>query len=362
MIAGLLSFRRNDHLGGSAFITFASLWTAQGIFKLLTPLYGSESFFQASALSGLIAFCVIAMILFGASLTVNYVMPPVLVAMFVALIFECVGLYYSWARYIAGVCEMVIVIFGIYGTCASMLRGISQRYVWPGFGNAPVNVLLIKTKTAPKKKKENKKNTKYAEPMALGYMFNMVPAATLAFYCFGFASAYQLNFMWVLPVLSGQLFASYYAFLRQDLYHAFVFAVYLAVWIGKTGGEFMYTTDPTFTQSITRSPSLFGIWTTFFLVVCATVISLSRDVVAFCVNLSFLLLLTLGYEFIPITVSNYTFGVANVLLFLVSAYAGFSSLVNSIAEKPVIPVGWEIVSVDKLTSGFLKLRCALADG
>ena len=90
MIAGFLSFRRNDHLTGTAFTVFAALWFNQGTLNILsaTRLFND---FSKAVLPGLVDFMDVAIILFICSLFVNYIMPPVLAAMFMALVFECVG-------------------------------------------------------------------------------------------------------------------------------------------------------------------------------------------------------------------------------------------------------------------------------
>ena len=350
LISGVLSFRRNDHLSGTAFVTFSSLWTSLGALKILSAFYEQE-IIKNSSTGGLVGFILVAGILFGAGLIVNYVMPPVLIAMFLSLIFELVGLYYSWSLYVAGAFEMIIVIFGIYGACAAMFRGITQRYVWPGFGNAPVNVLLIKSKGKDNKKGE-KKNTKYAEPMALGFIGNIIPACILAFYGFGYITNFEIAMVWLLPAILCQLMASYYAFLRNDMFHAVSFSIYLVLWIGLTGSEYMFS--PTYPFGFSGpSHSVFGIWTAMILVMCLIGVSLTVDLISLSTNISILILMVFAFEFIPDESRGYTTAAASCLVIATSFYASLASLFNSIAEKPVIPIGGELVSQEKMES-FLK--------
>lgn len=354
LIAGVLSFRRNDHLSGTAFVTFASLWTCQGVLKILVGFYEQEIILNASA-GGIAGFILVAAILFGAGLIVNYVMPPVLVAMFLSLIFEMVGLYKSWALYVAGALEMIIVVFGVYGACAAMFRGITQRYVWPGFGNSPINVLLIKSKGKDTKKGE-KKNTKYAEPMALGYIGNILPASILAFYGFGYTTNFEIATVWLLPAIFCQLMASYYAFLRNDLFHAVSFAIYLVLWSGLVGTEFIFSSTNPFAFS-EHSHSVFGIWTAVILLICLVGVSLTVDIISLSTNISLLICLVCAFEYIPQESRGYTMAAASCLVILASFYASLASLFNSIAEKPVIPIGTELISQEKMRTFLTKATC-----
>jgi len=158
MIAGFLSFRRNDHLTGTAFTVFAALWFNQGTLNILsaTRLFND---FSKAVLPGLVGFMVVAIILFICSLFVNYIMPPVLAAMFMALVFECVGQFYNWGKRAAAAFELVIALSAIYAVVVMTTKGVSQRYILPGFGNAPIDPLLIQTKAVGKKKHEKRKNT-----------------------------------------------------------------------------------------------------------------------------------------------------------------------------------------------------------
>ena len=350
LITGVLSFRRNDHLSVTAFVAFASLWTSLGALKILSAFYNQEIIQNAST-CGIVGFVLVAGILFSAGLIVNYVMPPILIAMFLSLIFELIGLYYSWSLYVAGAFEMVIVLFGIYGACAAMFRGITQRYVWPGFGNAPINVLLIKSKGKDTKKGE-KKNTKYAEPMALGYIGNILPAFILAFYGFGYTINFEIAMVWLLPAILCQVMASYYAFLRNDMFHAVSFTIYLVIWIGLIGSEFMFSPTNPFGFS-GPSRSVFGIWTAMILIMCLIGVSLTVDGISLSTNISLLVLLVFAFEYIPDESRRYTSAAASCLVIATSFYASLASLLNSIAEKAVIPIGREVVSQEKMER-FLK--------
>jgi hypothetical protein len=52
----------------------------------------------------------------------------------------------------------------------------------------------------------------------------------------------------------------------------------------------------------------------------------------------------LSMENIPITVRDYTFGVTSCIIAITTIYLAFASLLNSIAEKPIVYVGPEVIS------------------
>ena len=56
----------------------------------------------------------------------------------------------------------------------------------------------------------------------------------------------------------------------------------------------------------------------------------------------------LSVEQLPVAAHDITFGVTSSVTCLLSVYVGMSALENSIAEKPVMYIGQELVSVDRL--------------
>ncbi|KAK3089889.1 hypothetical protein FSP39_007380 [Pinctada imbricata] len=165
--AGFMSFRKNDHLTGTAFFVFSVVWFNQGLTMILNESYGDFEL-KYSVLPSLVSYILLALILFTCSLFVNFIMPPVLIAMTLSLIFEGIGLFYEWAKYVAAGFQLVIVLSATYAVIVMTTKGISQRYILPGLGNAPIDPLLIQRKVSGKDDNEKKKNTRYAEPFGLG--------------------------------------------------------------------------------------------------------------------------------------------------------------------------------------------------
>ncbi|RXM92838.1 hypothetical protein EOD39_19710 [Acipenser ruthenus] len=146
LLAGLLSFRKYDHLSGTSFIAFAALWGSYGSTRIVLgafppsinstnttdQLYPVNSTFRntelatppigQSAIAGLIAYISISFILSFCSATVNYIMPFVFGAITLTLIFEAVGLVGGWALVVSGVLELVILMCGLYGATALLLK------------------------------------------------------------------------------------------------------------------------------------------------------------------------------------------------------------------------------------------------
>ncbi|XP_033737263.1 uncharacterized protein LOC117325261 [Pecten maximus] len=351
LVAGLLSFRRNDHLTGTAFVVFASLWSFQGITYILTTdipdLHGA-------ALSGLVGYMAVAVSLFVCSLFVNYILPPVLAAMILTLIFEAVGLYHVWAKRVAAAFEIVIVLTAVYAVVVMTTKGVSQRYVLPGFGNAPIDPLLIQTSAKGKKKNEKKKNSKYAEPMGLGYTANIVPALVLSFYSLGYFTDFRPAMGALMCSSLCHIVSSYYAFLRQDYFHSVQFITYFIFWISRGVGAFLVTFDISGdTDSMT---GYYGLWGMVLVLVALLVVSTTQSVVVFLYNLLLTIIAILSVEHIPGSARNYTFGVSSAVLALVSIYISIAHLLNSVAEKAVVYVGPEIIAADKLQRTFACLQ------
>lgn len=328
---------------------FSSLWTIQGVVKIQSLIIPAEVLSRA-ILPGMIGYCAVAVVLFLAAMTVNYVMPPVLVAMFLTLVFESVGLFYTWGRRVAAAFEIIIVLTGIYAVVVMILKGVTQRYVLPGFGNAPYDTLLIRTKASDKKKNQKKKNTKYAEPMGLGYLGNLIPAVVLAFHHLGYIQDFRPAAILFLSSILCHVMASFYAFLRHDFFHSVEFIIYFVFWITKGARQVMFSYG-----YFIGDPSFYGQWGMVLISIALLVVSASQNKVVFLYNLLFSIITILSLGHIPPEIYNYTFGVTCALMALATVYVSFAHLVNSIAEKPVVFVGQEVISEEKLKTVFKRI-------
>ncbi|XP_040261767.1 uncharacterized protein LOC120977746 [Bufo bufo] len=361
VIAGFLSFRKYDHLSGTAFLAFSALWSSYGATRIIV---GSELNLQNSssvdnltqipvnegAVAGLVAYILIAFILSFCSATVNYIMPFVFGALTLTLIFEAIGLFGHWALVVSGVLELIIVLCGLYGAGALLLKGITQRYVLPGFGNSLFNVLLLGSANRNSSKtagEEKKKNTKYAEPMALGYLCDTISPFIMAFYCFGYIKNFYVGCIWVSINVLSQICSSYYSYLRDDVYHATKFAFHGTFWLVKSWEEFTISVVLT-SENITKSRELMvGDW--FFVTVSCLFcfLSTNNDLLELIHNTAFAVMTVSTIQQIPSTAGYIFFGVTCSIFTAISLYSTFASLVNSIAEKVLIPVGNTIISKDK---------------
>lgn len=391
LVAGLLSFRKYDHLSGTAFIGYAALWSSYGAtriyfgsvtqsptstilpaanvnnsfsFSNTTPGFNS-SFpilnstanhdIEKSAISGLIPYIVLSFLLAFCSATVNYIMPFVFGAITFTLIFEAVGLVAgSWALIISGILELLILISAMYGSAALLLKGLTQRLVLKGFGTPLFNVLLLGTANSTSAQKigqEKKKNTKYAEPMALGYFCDAVSPVIFAFYSFAYFKLFGLGAIWVTIISVAQLFSSYYANLRQDCYHTTKFGLHATYWIIKSWDELVASTMTDNEVSMGRE-AMIGDW---FFVLASLVIcmgSLTTDSLELIHNMLFLLVTVSTIPQIPFQAFYIFFGVTCCLFAVVSLYGTFARLINTIAEKSLIPVGPQPVSTERMANIF----------
>ena len=329
---------------GTSFTVFAALWFHQGTLNILssTQLFND---FSKTVLPGLVGFMVVVIILFICSLFVNYIMPPVLAAMFMVLVFECVGQFYYWGKRVAAAFELVIALSAIYAVVVMTTKGVSQRYILPGFGNAPIDPLLIRTKAVGKKKHEKRKNTKYAEPMGMGYIGSIIPAVILCFYHFGYISDFRLAMPAILCGFLCHILASYYSFLRKDSFHTFQFIIYLTFWTTRAVTPFLQAISVDGLRG--DSVSYFGSLGLVIIMLLLTIISASQHLVLFLYNIVMSVTVILSMENIPITVRDYTFGVTSCIIAITTIYLAFASLLNSIAEKPIVYVGPEVISADK---------------
>ncbi|XP_054870920.1 uncharacterized protein si:ch211-153b23.3 [Amphiprion ocellaris] len=393
LVAGLLSFRKYDHLSATAFIGYAALWGSYGATRIYfgalpqtlttasvlsnssvsmnmtsnmflnasteTPLCPLCLSIRESAIAGLVPYILLSFLLAFCSATVNYIMPFVFGAITATLVFEAVVLVSgSWALVVAGVLELLILIFAIYGSAALLVKGLTQRLVLKGFGTPLFNVLLLGTAnsaSAQSMGQEKKKNTKYAEPMALGFFCDSVAPFIFAFYSFGYMKSFGLGVAWVSIISVAQLFSSYYAHLRQDCYHTTKFGFHATYWLIKAWDEFVVSAliveD---SKVVSGREAMVGNW---FFVVAGLVLcvgSLNMDVLELVHNVLFVLLTVSTVPQIPPQGYYIFFGVASSLFTAASIYGTFSRLINTIAEKSLIPVGPQPVSTEQLKKA---LKC-----
>ncbi|XP_018530884.1 uncharacterized protein si:ch211-153b23.3 [Lates calcarifer] len=395
LVAGLLSFRKYDHLSGTAFIGYAALWGSYGATRIYlgalaeTPttaplaheMMSNLSLYtnmmsnmsqnatteitvcnlclsiKESAIAGLVPYILLSFLLAFCSATVNYIMPFVFGAITATLIFEAVALVASsWALVVSGVLELLILIFAIYGSAALLLKGLTQRLVLKGFGTPLFNVLLLGTANSASAQsigQEKKKNTKYAEPMALGFFCDTVAPFVFAFYSFRYMQSFGLGATWVSIISVAQLFSSYYAHLRQDCYHTTKFGLHATYWLIKAWDEFVVSAliveD---SKVVSGRESMVGNW---FFVVAGLVLcvgSLNMDVLELIHNMLFVLLTVSTIPQIPLQGYYIFFGVACSLFTAASLYGTFSRLINTIAEKSLIPVGPQPISTEQLQKAF----------
>lgn len=390
LVAGLLSFRKYDHLSGTAFIGYAALWGSYGATRIYHGALGgtpttadlphqmmtsmstnltnnvslnatSESSvcylclsMNESAISGLVPYILLSFLLAFCSATVNYIMPFVFGAITFALVFEAVGLVAnSWALVVSGVLELLILIFAIYGSAALLVKGLTQRLSLKGFGTPLFNVLLLGTANSASVQsigQEKKKNTKYAEPMALGFFCDTVAPFIFAFYSFGYMKSFGLAAAWVSIISIAQLFSSYYAHLRHDCYHTTKAGLHATYWLIIAWDEFVVSVLIVADNKVAsaREPMV-GNW---FFVVAALVLcigSLNMDILELIHNALFVLLTVSTIPQIPLQGSHIFQGVACSLFTAASLYGTFSRLINTIAEKSLIPVGRQPISTNHLT-------------
>ncbi|KAG9340971.1 hypothetical protein JZ751_020164 [Albula glossodonta] len=418
LVAGLLTFRKYDHLAGTTFLAFAALWASYGATRLV--LGSSDSIItpaptrlpsatalpnittataeldnstmvktlinvtvptilpqpppiDESATAGLIAYISVAFIVTFCSATANYIMPVVFGAITVTLILEAVGLKVTAALAASGAFQLVITLVGLYGASALLLKGLYQRHVLPGFGNALFDVLLLGAAIKPSVRKqvrkggeeeEKKKDSKYAEPYALGNMTDTVAAAILAFHAFGYPTSFQVGALWVSFDAAAQLLASYYACLKGDAYHCTKFGLHLALWVILSWEQFVGTVSlPGLGVGLAEVAearlSLTGNW--FFVItsLLPCLLSLSRDRLELVHNLAFTLVTLATIPQIPTSSRGYFLGVALAIYSFLSLAISFISLVNSIAEKILIPRGNRLVSTLKLQEALFGFKRCL---
>lgn len=402
LVAGLLAYRKYDHLGGTAFVGYAALWMSYGATRIfqggVTPISAnttngseftsvefnvsemafmlenstvtpniSELFVPKSAVAGLLPYILLSFILAFCSATVNYIMPFVFGAITATLVFEAVGAVAgNWALVVSGVLELLILVFAIYGSAALLVKGLAQRYVLKGFGNPLFNVLLLGTansSSAQSLGQEKKKNTKYAEPMALGYFCDTVSPFIFAFYSFHYFPTFAVGAVWISINSASQLLSSFYAYLRQDTYHATKFGLHCTFWLVKAWEEFVVSIMISQEDAASGRLAMVGDWFFVAAAIILCVVCLSMDTMELLHNLLFLLLTLSTVSQIPLDGYYYFFGVACSLFTAMSLYGTFARLVNSIAEKSLIRVGPQPVSATRLQAvlgGLGRCRDALA--
>lgn len=383
LLAGLLTFRKYDHLGSTAFLAFAGLWSSYGATRIISGAQASagnrtlspsnaSSFppFEPAAIGqdavpGLVAYIFVAFILAFCSATVNYVMPFVFGAITLTLVFEAVGLFARWALVVSGVLELAIVVCGLYGAVVLLFKGITQKYVLPGFGNPLFNVLLLGSASRNSSKnvqeeEKKKKNTKYAEPMALSNLCDSTSAFIFSFYCCGYMKDFYLGAVWVSINSLGQILSSYYGYLRGNAYFTTKSAVHSLYWLVTSWDEFILTVFIQPENAQLSRAGMVGGW--FFLAVALLLLLLSfhADVLEVVQNSSFLLLTVASIHQIPIRGAYVFLGIACILCTGISLYATFASLLNSVAEKTLIPVGIPVLSSLKLQKVLMSMKGCLS--
>lgn len=355
LIAGILSYRRWDHLTATAFIVFASLWSSLGISRIQTALTGDVDNIRIAVLPGMIGFMAVAIILCVCAVTLNWILPPVLVAILLTLIFEAVGAFFDWGRRVAAAFEIFIVITSVYAVVVMMLKGVSQRYILPGLGNAIYDPLLIRTRGAPAVRNEKKKITKYSEPMGMGFLGNVVPATVLAFHHLGYFQDFRPAIvMFIFGVLC-QILASYFSFMRHDFFHAITFVIYATFWNSRAILELFFSMN--FPEIFDARVNFYGQWTLIVIIIVLAMVSLSQNQVLALYHFMFVIMAILSVDHIPIFAHNFTFGVCASIVALLSLYVGMAALENSVAEKPVMYIGAEFIRSDILAKGIQKLFC-----
>ncbi|XP_035179391.1 uncharacterized protein LOC118165487 [Oxyura jamaicensis] len=379
LLAGFLAFRKYDHLGGAAFLTFSALWSSFGATRIISAAYpplqntslpsGNASHLlpagtaltstSQSAVAGLVAYISISFILSFCSATVNYIMPFIFGAIALALVFEAVALFGQWALVVSGVIELVIVLCGLYGAVALLLKGITQRYILPGFGHPLFNVLLLGSAQKSSSKaigEEKKKNTKYAEPMALGNICDTVSPFIFAFYSFGYMKTFCVGAVWISIISSGQLLSSFYSYLRGDVYYTTKFGVHSLYWLVMSWEEFILTVLLGPGKAQESRLGMFGGW--FFLAVACMLFLMSthKDTLEMLQNASFIILMSASIHQIPVPGAYLFLGAACSLCTALSLYATFASLINSIGEKALIPIGSQAMSSSALQTTLMAAK------
>ncbi|XP_057705433.1 uncharacterized protein si:ch211-153b23.3 [Corythoichthys intestinalis] len=381
LVAGLLSFRKYDHLGSTAFVGYAALWGSYGASRIcfgalsktythpqsmisnmslsnnMTELNATVEIqicdicvsLKESAIAGLIPYILLSALLAFCSATVNYIMPFVFGAITATLIFEAAALVAgSWALVVSGLLELIILVFAIYGSAALLIKGLTQRLVLKGFGTPLFNVLLLGSASSTNSQNacsEKKKNTKYAEPMALGFFCDTVAPFIFTFYSFGFMKSFGLGVAWVSIITGAQLFSSYYSHLRQDCYHTTKFGFHATFWLIKAWDEFVASALIVEDTKVTLGrKAMLGNW---FFVLSALVLccgSMNMDLLEMIHNMLFLLLTISTIPQIPGSHYYIFFGIACTIYTAASLYGTFSRLINTIAEKSLIPIGPQPIS------------------
>ncbi|XP_067677967.1 uncharacterized protein [Haliotis asinina] len=359
LVAALLCFRRNDHLTGTAFAVFAALWTVMGINHILAPVMGAE-ILRVGILPGMIGFMTVAVILSLCAITVNYIMPPVLFAIMLTLIFEGVGAFFDWGRRVAAAFELFIVITSVYASVVMALKGVSQRYILPGLGNAIFDPLLIRVKENPNTTNEARKNTKYGEPYGLGYMGNVVPAATLVFHHLGYFADFRAAMPMFVYCFYCHLLASYYAFLRHDFFHAVEFSIYFLFWLSRGAIQLLISLN--FPGIDDVRVNFFGQWGLIAIALFLLLLSAVRSKVVFMYNFLFLCVVVLSVDHIPHPAHNFSFGVSGAIFAIISLYVSMAHLENSIAEKSVMWIGEEVIHTDKLKKALIGIFKGMGGG
>ncbi|XP_061092675.1 uncharacterized protein LOC133125019 [Conger conger] len=388
LVAGLLTFRKYDHLAGTTFLAFSALWGSYGATRLVQGCWdGYNSTLvitnattglqpppvSESATAGLVAYISVAFIVTFCSATASYVMPLVFGSITLTLVLEAVGLRVTGALAASGAFQLVITLVGLYGATALLLKGLYQRHVLPGFGNALFDVLLLGAAVKPsahkqarkgKEEEEKKKDSKYAEPFALGNMADTVAAIVLAFHGFGYPASFEVGALWLSFNAAAQLLASYYACLRGDAFHCTKLGLHLTFWLVLSWEEFVGTVTLPWLGVGAGDVAdvrmrLAGNWYFLLASLLPCLLSLCRDRLELLHNLAFALVTLAALPQIPPASRGPFLGVALTLYAVLSLALSFISLVNSIAEKVLIPRGNRLVATGKMQEALFGLKRCL---
>ncbi|MGH0180995.1 UNVERIFIED_CONTAM: hypothetical protein FKN15_005888 [Acipenser sinensis] len=164
--------------------------------------------------------------------------------------------------------------------------------------------------------------------------------------------------IWVTINAFSQLFSSYYAYLRKDVYHTTKFCLHSTYWLVKSWEEFVLSVLIDREGAVSGRERMVGDWFFLATAIVLCLMSLNMDVLEVAHNLLFLLLTVSTISQIPLGGYYIFFGVICSLFTALSLYGTFARLINSIGEKTLIPVGVQPLSTEKLQDvlGLIK-RC-----
>ncbi|TNN63867.1 Threonylcarbamoyl-AMP synthase [Liparis tanakae] len=171
--------------------------------------------------------------------------------------------------------------------------------------------------------------------------------------------AFGLGATWVSITTVAQLFSSYYAHLRQDCYHTTKFGLHATYWLIKAWDEFVVSVLIVEDSKVVSGREMMvGNWFFVMSSVVLCVGSLNTDVLELIHNMLFVLLTLSTIPQIPLQGYYIFFAAACSVFTVASLYGTFARLINTIAEKSLIPVGPQPISSDQLKKA---LKCCRAN-